>query len=99
MGITAANIRPFRGSLPRSPRQTELDLIGVLEESLLGSGGIAELILHPSSENNEMLLAIRDFILSDVPPDIAMTDPALYRKLSRLRMEMTLRGWHHYFKG
>jgi len=57
------------------------------------------LILHSSAENNELLVSIRDFVLSDVPTDIAMTDPALYRKLSRLRMEMILRGWHHFFKG
>ena len=70
-----------------------------LEQTLSGSGGIAELILHPSVENNETLLAVRDFLLSDTNPDLAMTDPALYRKLCRLRMEMILRGWYHYFKG
>jgi hypothetical protein len=46
------------GHSPRSPRQTELDMIEVLGRSLSASGG-----------------------------------------LSRLRMEMILRGWHHYFKG
>lgn len=73
-------------------------MIEALEQSLSGARGIADLILQPSVENNETLAAIRNFILSDVHPDIAMTDPSLYRKLSRLRMEMTLRGWHHFFK-
>jgi hypothetical protein len=83
----------------QSPRETELKMLEALEESVSGSGGIADLILHPSVENNQTLLAVRDFLLSDINPDLAMTDPALYRKLCRLRMEMILRGWYHYFKG
>ena len=71
----------------------------VLEESLSGTGGIATLLFHPSTESAETLAAIRDFVLRDIDPDIAMSDPALYRKLSRLRTEMILRGWYRYFEG
>ena len=81
-----------------SPREIELEMLEIIEQTLLGSRGIAALILRPSAKNNEMLAAIRCFVLEDVHPDIAMTDPALYRKLSRLRMELILRGWHHFFK-
>ena len=83
----------------RSPRQIELDMMEVMEQSLSATKGIAELILDPTAENRETLLAIRDFMLSEVDPDLAMTDPARYRKLSRLKMEMTLRGWRRYFAG
>jgi len=99
MPTTQANISSGTAGALRSPRQIELDVIDVLEKSLGGSGGIADLILHRSDQNNETLRAIRDFLLSDVPADIAMTDPALYRKLSRLRAEMILRGWYHFFNG
>lgn len=74
-------------------------MIEVMEQTVSASGGIAELILQPTAENNQTMLALRDFLLSDIDPDVAMTDPSLYRKLSRLRTEMILRGWHHYFKG
>ena len=83
----------------RSPRQVELDVRAVMEATVAGDGGIAALILHRSPENIETLLALRDFMLNEINRDLAMTDPSLYRKLSRLRMEMTLRGWQHYFWG
>jgi hypothetical protein len=83
----------------RSPRQIELDMIETMEQSLSASKGIAELILNPTAENRETILAIREFMLIEIDPDLAMTDPARYRKLSRLKMEMTLRGWRRYFEG
>jgi hypothetical protein len=83
----------------RSSREVELDALEAMEQTLSGRGGVADLLLHPSVENNRTIAAVRDFVLSDLRPDIAMTDPALYRKLCRLRMEMILRGWYHFFKG
>ena len=99
MPPTSENLQAPITRAQRSPRQIELDMREVLENSLTGTGGIAGLLLRRTDENTATLQAIRKFILEDVSPDIAMTDPALYRKLSRLRMEMILRGWHHYFKG
>ncbi len=83
----------------RSSREVELDALEAIEQTVSGLGGVAELVLHRSVENNRTLCAIRDFILTDPEPDVAMTDPALYRKLCRLRMEMILRGWYGFFKG
>jgi hypothetical protein len=80
-------------------REVELDALEAIEQTISGHGGVAEIILHPSVENSRTIAAIRDFVLTGVQPDIAMTDPALYRRLCRLHMEMVLRGWHHYFKG
>ena len=91
---TSANTVPRQ---KRSPRQVELDVRAVMEATVAGDGGIAALILHRSPENVETLLALRDFMLNEIDRDLAMTDPSLFRKLSRLRMEMTLRGWQHYF--
>ena len=35
--------------------------------------------------------------MEDIAPLLAMTDPARYRKLARLRTEIILRGYHVYF--
>ena len=61
------------------------------EVGLFGSG-ILPLILNRSAENRQVLQHIGATVRHDVPPDLAMTDPARYRKLTRLRSELILRG-------
>ena len=41
--------------------------------------------------------ALVRFARRDVPAALAMTDPARYRKLARLRAEIILRGYYEYF--
>jgi len=41
---------------------------------------------------------IARWIVEDVPPSVAMTDPARYRKLARLPTEIILRGYYEYLR-
>jgi hypothetical protein len=81
----------------RSPREIELDGLQAMEESVQYDHGIVALLRNPTPENKATLQFIRRFILDDLDHTLAMTDPALYSKLSRLRMNLILRGWWGYF--
>lgn len=39
------------------------------------------------------LRAVRELIISDAPEDLAMTDPALYKKLRDRITELRMCGW------
>ena len=69
-----------------------------MEAEVAGSGsGIAPLIRARTAEAAAILRQIASWIAGDVPASLAMTDPARYRKLARLRAEIILRGYHPYF--
>jgi len=67
------------------------------EVALVGSG-IATLIKARTPEAVATLGVIARWIVEDVPPSVAMTDPARYRKLARLRTEIILRGYYEYLR-
>jgi hypothetical protein len=83
----------------RSARQLEIDVLATAEQAAAEVGIIGALIIHPTPENEELLLGLRDFVLTDVDPALAMSDPSLYLKKSRLRAELTIRGFRKYFEG
>ena len=83
----------------RHAHRIESESREAMAQTIAGESGVADLILRPTPEKNRILLAVRNFMLSDIEPDIAMTDQSLYRKLTRMRMEMTIRGWRHFFQG
>ena len=69
-----------------------------MEAEVADSGtGIAPLIKARTPEACATLRVIARWIVNDVPPALAMTDPARYRKLARLRAEIILRGYYDYF--
>lgn len=80
------------------PRELEIQALGAMEAEAAQCGtGIAPLIKARSPEAAAILRQIARWIASDVPAPLAMTDPARYRKLARLRSEIILRGYYDYF--
>ncbi len=70
-----------------------------MESEVAQSGtGIAALIKARTPEARAVLREIARTVVGDVPAQLAMTDPARYRKLSRLRMEIILRGYYDYLE-
>lgn len=81
------------------PRELEIRALGAMEAEVAKSGaGIAPLIKARTQEAASVLRQIAHWIVGDVPPPLAMTDPARYRKLARLRSEIILRGYYDYFR-
>ena len=62
-----------------------------------GGSGFPPLMKSNVEEDRRVLFQIAQIIVEDIPPQLAMTDPARYRKLTRLRTEVILRGYHGYF--
>ena len=80
------------------PREFEIRALGAMEAEVANSGGgIAPLIKARTPEAGATLRVIARWIVGDVPAPLAMTDPARYRKLARLRAEIILRGYYDYF--
>jgi len=84
--------------MKRGARQLEIDVLTTAEKAVATTGVLGELIIHRTPENTELLLGLKKFVLTDVDPSLAMTDPALFMKISRLRAEMTIRGWRRFFE-
>ena len=81
------------------PREAEIRAIEAMEAEVAECGaGIAPLIKARTSEARQILRELARMIADDVPAQLAMTDPARYRKLARLRTEIILRGYHDYFR-
>jgi hypothetical protein len=82
------------------PREAEIRALEAMEAEVAESGaGIAPLIKSRTPAATQVLREIARIVAGDVPPQLAMTDPARYRKLARLRTEVILRGYYDYFKG
>lgn len=80
------------------PRELEIHALDAMEAEVETSGaGIAPLIKARTPEAAATLRQIARWIAGDVPAALAMTDPARYRKLTRLRAEIILRGYYEYF--
>jgi hypothetical protein len=84
--------------MTRSQRQLEIDVCATAEKAVENIGVIGELILTPTPENVELLLSLKDFLATEIDPALAMTDSARFLKLSRLRAELTVRGFRHFFE-
>ena len=81
------------------PREAEIRALEAMESEVAECGaGIARLIKARTPEARQVLREIARTIVGDVPAQLAMTDPARYRKLARLRTEVILRGYHDYFR-
>lgn len=70
---------------PMTPRQRH-----VFAVEFLLSGRHPAALKDP--DNREQLQAVLDFVRNDVPDDLAMTDPCLYRKLRNRITELKLSG-------
>ena len=80
------------------PREVEIRALTAMESEVRAAGsGVPPLIKSQAAEDHQVLQHIAQIIVTDVPPPLAMTDPARYRKLARLRAEMILRGFYSYF--
>ena len=51
-----------------------------------------------TAESWKVLTGIGHFVAREIDPQLAMTDPARYRKLARLKTEIILRGYYSYFR-
>ncbi len=81
------------------PREVEIRALSAMEAEVRAAGsGVPPLIKGRTAEDRQVLQHIAQIIVADVPPPLAMTDPARYRKLARLRAELILRGYHSYFQ-
>ena len=81
------------------PREAEIRALEAMEAEVAECGaGIAPLIKARTPEARQILREIARTIAGDVAAQMAMTDPARYRKLARLRTEVILRGYHDYFQ-
>lgn len=82
------------------PREIEIRALAAMEAEVHeAGGGIPPLMKSKSAEDRAVLREVGRIVGHDVEPRLAMTDPARYRKLVRLRMELILRGYHGYFTG
>jgi hypothetical protein len=85
--------------LPLHPREAEIRATEAMEAEIQQSGtGIPPLMMDRTPENRQVLAQIGKFLTEDIPPVLAMTDPARYRMLCRLRMEIILRGYYDSFR-
>ncbi len=85
--------------LASHPREIEIRALQALEaEAREAGGGLPPLIRSDAPEDRVVLRYIAQLVAADVAPELAMTDPARYRKLARLRTEIILRGYHGYFQ-
>ena len=81
------------------PREAEIRALEAMEAEVAECGaGIARLIKARTPEARQILREIARLIVGDIPTPLAMTDPARYRKLARLRTEVILRGYHDYLR-
>ena len=81
------------------PREAEIRALEAMEAEVAECGtGIAPLIKARTPEARQILREIARMIVGDVPAQLAMTNPARYRKLARLRTEIILRGYYEYFR-
>ena len=81
------------------PREAEIRALEAMEAEVKECGaGIAPLIKARTPEARQILREIARTVAGDVSAQLAMTDPARYRKLTRLRTEIILRGYHDYFR-
>jgi hypothetical protein len=84
--------------LPLHPREAEIRALEAMAAEIRENGtGIPPLMMDRTPENQQVLAWLGKFLTEDIPADLAMTDPARYRKYCRLRMEIILRGYHAYF--
>ncbi len=81
------------------PRELEIRAVSAMESEVRKTGsGLPPLIKSQAAEDRLVLQHVAQMVVEDVAPDLAMTDPARYRKLSRLRTEIILRGYHGYLQ-
>lgn len=79
------------------PREIEIRALSAMAAEVREAGaGLPPLIKSNAVEDRQVLQHIAQLITGDVAPQLAMTDPARYRQLSRLRTEIILRGYHSY---
>ena len=84
---------------PLHPREAEIRADEAMDAEVAESGaGIPPLIKARTDESRQVLFEIARLVVGDVPATLAMTDAARYRRLTRLRTELILRGYHDYFK-
>lgn len=83
--------------MPRSPRRLEIDVLDTAGRALKDIELIPTLLRSSSTDDIELIAGIRDFVLQGPTPILAMTDAALFLKMSRIRAELMIRGWHCYF--
>src|SRR4051812_40949833 len=84
--------------LPPHPREAEIRALEAMAAEIRETGaGIPPLMLDRTPQNQQVLAWLGNFLTEDISADLAMTDPARYRKYCRLRMEIILRGYHAYF--
>ncbi len=85
--------------LPLHPREAEIRATEAMEAEIAQSGaGLPPLMMERTPENLQVLARIGKFLTEEIPPVLAMTDPARYRMLCRLKMEMILRGYYDSFR-
>ena len=79
-------------------REVEIRALEAMDAEVRESGsGVPPLMKSTTEEDRRILLHIAGLSVKDIAPQLAMTDPAHYRKLVRLRTEIILRGYHGYF--
>ena len=79
-------------------REIEIRALEAMDAEVRESGsGFPSLMKSKTEEDRRILLHIAGIIVEDIAPLLAMTDPARYRKVARLRAEIILRGYHGYF--
>ena len=79
-------------------REIEIRALEAMDAEVRESGsGVPPLMKSTTEEDRRILLHIAGIIVEDIAPLLAMTDPARYRKVARLRAEIILRGYHGYF--
>ena len=79
-------------------REVEIRALEAMDAEVRESGsGFPPLMKSKAGEDRQILCHIAGIIGEDIAPQLAMTDPARYRKLARLRTEIILRGFYVYF--
>ena len=79
-------------------REAEIRALEAMDAEVReGGSGFPPLMKSRTEEDRQILFQIAQIIVKDISPQLAMTDPARYRKLTRLRTEIILRGYHGYF--
>lgn len=81
------------------PREIEIRAVSAMAAEVREAGtGLPPLMKSDAGPDREVLHHIAQLIVGDVAPQLAMTDPARYRQLSRLRTELILRGYYPYLQ-